>query len=77
MTADSAKPEPPSAWRGRMILVYPSGERSDMDTNGSIVRPGEPFPGKPGYVLDRLDVSDLADTDGRYMVVGILREAEA
>ena len=75
MTEDSGKPEPPTEWSGEMILRYPDGQESDMDTSGSVVRPGEPFPGKPDYVLERLDVSDRPRADGRYMVIGILREA--
>jgi hypothetical protein len=58
-----------------MILVYPNGEQSDMDLNGSVARLSEPLPGKPGYVLDRFDVADKPMPDGRYMVVGILRDA--
>jgi hypothetical protein len=77
MTIDSGKPEPLNEWSGEMILVYPSGEQSHMDTTGSVVRPGEPFPGKPGYVLDRLDLSEEPRADGRYMVVGILRKTDS
>lgn len=74
MTTDSGRPEPPNEWSGEMLLVYPNGEQSHMDTSGSVVRPGEPFPGKTDYVLDRLEVGEEPLSDGRYMVVGILRK---
>jgi hypothetical protein len=71
------KPDAPKSWNGQMILVYPNGEQSDMDLNGSVARPGEPFPGKPGYILQHFDVADRPMPDGRYMVVGVLRHAKS
>jgi hypothetical protein len=59
-----------------LLLVFPNGDQSEFDTGSAIVRPGERFPGKPGYVLDRLDLSDKPMPDGRYVVVGILRERD-
>lgn len=75
MPFDSGKPEPPSEWSGEMLLRYPDGEESSMDTDGIVVRPGEPFPGKPDYVLQQLEVRDRPRADGKYMVVGIRRQA--
>jgi hypothetical protein len=34
------KPDPPNVWQGKMLLVYPNGEQSDMETGAA----GQPDP---------------------------------
>ena len=70
------RPEPPIAWEGTFLAVYPDGGRSDFDLGGYTLRPGDQVPGK-SVVLDRWNVTDTPIARGEFGVVGILREAEA
>ena len=70
------RPAPPSgAWEGSFLAIYPDGTRSDFDLSGSRLRPDQTVPGKPGFVLDRWDVTDVPVEGGHFGVVGILRNA--
>jgi hypothetical protein len=67
------KPPPPGAWSGRFLAVWGDNGESDFDLKGYVLRPGDGIPGKPGYVLDQFETSDLRHEDGRWYVRGIFR----
>jgi hypothetical protein len=68
--------ELPKSWNGKLILVYPDGTQSDMDLDGTIVRPGEPVPWNESFVLERFDSTDRPVADGKFGLVGILRSTQ-
>jgi hypothetical protein len=69
------KPEPPKTWEGKFIAVYPDGTQSDFDLNGQMLGVGDRLADNLPFVLDRWEVSDRKAPDGRYFLVGILRDA--
>jgi ribosomal protein S27E len=70
------KPEPPEKdWAGRFIAVYPDGSRKTLDLDGHVMRPGEQIPGGP-FVLDRWDVTDEPVEEGRFEIIGVLKDED-
>jgi hypothetical protein len=70
------KPEPPDEdWSGRFIALYPDGSRTDVELGGHVLRPGEQVPAKP-FLLERWDVTDEPVEEGRFEIVGVLKEID-
>ena len=70
------KPEPPEDdWSGRFIALYPDGSRSDLDLGAHVLRPGERIPGRP-FVLESWSVTDEPVEEGRFEIVGVLKEID-
>jgi hypothetical protein len=72
---EMSRPSPPETWDGPFIAKYPDGSTSDFDLMGYRITPGARIPGK-NFVLERWEIAELPREDGRWMVVGILRETE-
>lgn len=75
MPGVSVRPKPPPALQGEFIAKWPDGSQSDFDIGMEIIAPGDACPGKPGYVLDRIEVAARPRPDGRWHVIGVFRHA--
>ncbi len=70
---EPVRPAPPSIWSGEFVAVWPEGPASDY-TGGDPLRPGDVvIEDGRSYVLDRWEVSERPDEDGKYSVRGIFR----
>ncbi|HEX2272437.1 MAG TPA: hypothetical protein VHG90_01005 [Acidimicrobiales bacterium] len=66
--------EAPEEWGGTIFLRYPDGSTSDLDPSGDVIRPGWRHP-NGRHVLERFELTEAPIREGKFGVVGVLRDA--